>query len=239
MLGIIGGLGPLPTARLYLSLTSRALAAGRGLPALHIASVPVAREIEDAFVAGRVDALMLARIEALLADALAQLERAGATRVAMPCNTLQELLGRLCAARGLVLHDLLDATADAVALAGVRRVLVLATTATCRGDLYGARLRRRGVEVRYPEPGQQTIVNACIRALLDQREAPTLASVLRGHAGEVEGVVLGCTDLRREELGAAEGLRIFDSVECLAASIERASMSVNVGASAPTQELRP
>jgi aspartate racemase len=226
VLGIIGGVGPKATARLYLSLTSRFSAqAGRDLPELLVHSVAMTRRIEDAFLGGHVNPRSpeLAAVRALLGDAVARLARGGAELVVMPCNTLQHELAELCAARGIEHLDMLDATVEAVAAAGVHEVMVLGTTTTCRADLYGQRLRLRGIGCRYPDAGEQARVETHIRSALDLRPGPrsSLAELVHEHTRACDGILLACTDLSIDMGAEADELPVFDSLECLAAAATR------------------
>lgn len=226
MLGIVGGMGPKATARLYLSLTGRFSAqADRDLPALLVHSVAMTRRIEDAFLLGRVGPCSpeLTEARAMLDGAVARLAHGGAELVAMPCNTLQAELGQICAERGLEHLDMIEATVEAIVAAGARRVLVLGTTTTCRADLYGQRLRRHGIACLYPGAGQQELVEAHIRGALDLRPGSRtdLASLAREHQPACDGIVLACTDLASDAIAGADHSLVFDSLECLAAAAIR------------------
>jgi aspartate racemase len=226
MLGIIGGVGPSATARLYLSLTSRFSAqVPHDLPELLIHSVAMTREIEDAFVGGLVGPRSpeLKAVRDMLADAVGRLARGGAELVVMPCNTLQGELAQICTTRQIEHIDMLGATVEAIVAAEARRVLILGTTTTCRADLYGQRLRRHGVVCVYPDAGEQLLVEAYIRGALDRRthQYVSLAELVREQAGACDGVVLACTDLSSDVATAAEGQPVFDSLECLAAAAIR------------------
>lgn len=237
MLGIIGGVGPRATARLYLGLTSRCAAqAGGTLPALLVHSVPMTRAIEDAYLAGHAGGRSSARAaaRAMLADAVAGLVRGGAELLMMPCNTLQGDLRSLCAEQRVEHLDMLDATAEAIANAGARRVLILGTTTTFRTDAYGPRLRRHGIDGFYPSEREQALVEAQIRDALDLRPSPRnrLLELVNAHARECDAVLLACTDLSRDMLAELDAVAVFDSLECLAVAAARrvASAAVQPGA---------
>lgn len=227
MLGIVGGMGPKATARLYLGLTNRfSRARGSDLPQLTIDSVAMTRQIEDAFLAGRVGPRSpeLAEVRGLLAGAVHRLAGAGATLIAMPCNTLQHELARVCNAQALEHIDMIDATVDAIVGAGVERVLVLATTTTCRVDLYGAALRRHGVTCVLPTAAEQTVIEAHIRGALDlepERGENGLAELLRARRSTYDGVVIACTDLSGDLVPERNPAPVFDSLECLAKATTR------------------
>jgi len=222
MLGIVGGMGPKATARLYLGLTDRfSRVSGRDLPQLMIDSIAMTRQIEDAFLAGRVGPRSpeLAEVRGLLAGAVRRLAGAGATLIAMPCNTLQDELARSCAAQAVKHIDMIDATVDAIVRAGVERVLVLATTTTCRADLYGAALLRHGIACVHPSPAEQSIIEAHIRGALDldpEHRQSGLAQLLHARRGTYDSVVIACTDLSGDLGPERLPVPVFDSLKCLA-----------------------
>jgi len=219
MLGIIGGMGPKATARLYLSLTERFSQTDRhDLPECMIHSVAMTRRIEDAFLTGRAGPTSpeLATVRRLLDDAVRRLLDAGATHIVMPCNTLQDELARICRTRGAAHIDMVEATVKAIADAGARRVLVLATTSTCRADVYGRHLRRHGIECTYPSEREQAWIEDHIRGALDLRPQGGLSELLHDYVEACDGIVLGCTDLTSELGSSPIAAPIFDSLECLA-----------------------
>lgn len=222
-LGLIGGLGPRATARLYLDLTRRA---GRGsaLPRLMVYSVPVTRAIEDAFLVGPVDPLAaeMREMRALLEEAVDGLIAAGARRVAMPCNTLQDILAEVCGGRDIELVNMVDAAVRAVVRHGSEEVLVLATRATCRWDVYGRRLAARGVRCVYPDPALQARVERRIRAALDldhMGRDSAFVEAIAAHVRPGRGVVIACTDLAGD-LDGLPGVPVFDALDCLVDSID-------------------
>ena len=225
MLGIVGGMGPRATARLYLSLAGRVSAQTGELPELLVHSVAMTRKIEDAYLAGRVGPRSPELVEArtMLAAAVDVLVGGGAELLVMPCNTLQDELRSLCVERGVEHVDMLDATVEAIAAAGARRVLILGTTTTCRADLYGQRLCRHGIDCLYPTASEQALVEAHIRGALDLRagQRSGLPELVQAYARACDGVVLACTDLSDHAIAEAEALVAFDSLECLAAAATR------------------
>ena len=244
MLGIVGGMGPEATARLYLDLSGRfSRVRGGELPRLMIDSVAMTRQIEDAFLAGRVgpSSPELAEVRGLLAGAVRRLAGAGATLIAMPCNTLQDELARACAVQAVEHIDMIDATVDAITRAGVERVLVLATTTTCRADLYSSPLRRHGIACVLPTPAEQSVIEAHIRGALDldrERGQGDLARLLRTRRGTYDGIVIACTDLSGA-IGPERGdAPVFDSLECLAKATTQRLLRGHIAQTEPPLDAR-
>jgi len=232
MLGIIGGVGPRATATLYLKLIEQLSAAHRdAFPEIVIHSVAMTRRIENAFLRGQVrpGSEVLADTTAMLTDAVLRLASVGATLIVMPCNTLQSELRKICAMHSVDYLDMIDATIEATAAAGIRLPLILATTTTCRSDFYGARLRQSGLGYLYPDEAGQKLVEARIRHELDMQ--PGHEGYSLPHAlcpAHCDGIVIGCTDLSRDMVAHLER-PVFDSLDCLASAAARRLVAPDLG----------
>jgi len=232
VLGIIGGVGPRATARLYLELTERVSSTRRDLPPLLIHSIEMSASIENAYLAGRAEGTPAqAMVRRLLEDAVERLQAAGARRIAMPCNTLQDELEAICRRSGIAHLHMVDATVRAVVDAGLRRVLLLATSTTCATGLYRRRLEARGIRCIHPAPADQAVVDTVIRGALDLRTNETsFAELVSSWAADCDGIIIGCTDL----CGEASALRaesvVFDALECLTDMASRTLADETLGA---------
>ena len=89
VLGIIGGAGVGAAARLYIDVSSLVRSATGGLPRIALWNLPLTDAIEQAFTAASPAAQTRALVEGLIAEAFDRLGEAGATVIAMPCNSLQ------------------------------------------------------------------------------------------------------------------------------------------------------
>ncbi|MEV4442382.1 aspartate/glutamate racemase family protein [Streptomyces sp. NPDC049577] len=215
-LGLVGGVGPLATADFYLRLVEHhQRATGGAYPDVVTHSLPLPAALERAFITGTADATHHAGITALLGDALDVFERAGATCVALPCNTLHSHLPGLLRGRDLEWIDMVGAVRRRIARDGHRRVLVLGTTSTLRTDLYRD---GDGVEFAVPGAAAQREAEQLVLACLDGDPSAFPAARLRalaGSAGPVDAVVLGCTDLHLLRESADFGVPVVDSLSCL------------------------
>lgn len=220
-LGIIGGVGPNASANFYLSLVEECRRrAGDHYPELVMHSVALTGELEQAFVAGTFDARHEARARQLLEDSVALLRGCGVDGVVLLCNTLHTYLWEVLDGAGPPCLDLVRTTCEHVWLRGLRRVLLLATTATARSGLYPRFATRLGVEVTVPGEADQQVVSRVIAAsLADPAQRAEGARTLESLLGRLvddrtEAVVLGCTDLATLALDTG-GLPVVDSLSCL------------------------
>ncbi len=166
---------------------------------------------------------------ALVADVVA-LERAGATFVAIPCNTALVWVEQMRAAVGIEVLDTVDETVAAArtAVPGLTRLGVLATDGTLAAGTYAAAAARAGVELVVPDPDVQretmAVIYGGVKAgvPVSQSRFDALVEHLRDKGADA--VALGCTELSvlRGDLGV-EDPTVVDSIDAVArATILRA-----------------
>jgi aspartate racemase len=196
-IGLLGGMS-WESSALYYRLLNEAVRDRLG--GLHSArcvllSVDFA-EIERLQVTGEWD-----RAGELLAADAEALEGAGAELVLLCTNTMHRVAPAIDAALTVPLLHIGDVTADAVTVAGLRRVGLLGTAFTMEQPFLSDRLAGRGVHVLVPDPVDRERVHRVIYDELvlgvvrDESRQAVLAVVERLMAEGAEGVVLGCTEL--------------------------------------------
>lgn len=163
------------------------------------------------------------------------LERAGATVIAIPCNTAHLWYDQLAAATKLpMLHIVASVCDDLERLgAGGGRVGLMGTAATLQLDLYGEPLRRRGFQVLPTEPEEVRLCAEAIEAVkandCERGFSPAASCIARLVARGAQAVVLGCTELPLAVPHAgrgAFGAVLTDSIDALArAAIRRCGHS--------------
>ena len=194
MLGILGGMGPMATVDFMRKLVD-ATPATRDQDHLG-ALVLQAPDIPDrtrAILEGGPDPLPA------MAAGLRRLEAAGATRLAIPCNTAHHWHAALQARTALPILHIVEAVADVLIARGDRcgSVGLLATTGTLKAGLYPGHLTRHGFVCVAPE--DQDAVMRAIRLA----KAGALAEaglLLRAQARSLFAagcgqVVLACTEI--------------------------------------------
>jgi aspartate racemase len=211
-LGIVGGAGVGASARLYEDVAVRVRRRSGQFPSIVIWSAPFGDALEAPFLAGDPDKDDIRAVVELVSEGVQRLVEAGATSVAMPCNTLQGVAETACMRVGVPFVDMIEATLEAVRVAGWTHAVLLATEAT-----YALGAYERGDIVLAPPVGkdERTRVALAIEAAI-AGGAPAEAK-LRALVNRVRvpggGVVLGCTDLCGR-LGPEDG--VIDSLACLA-----------------------
>lgn len=136
---------------------------------------------------------------AVLAQAAARLEGAGAQAIMIGANTMHLVADQVQAAIGVPLIHIADATADAVKAAGCSRPLLLATRFTMEKPFYRDRLSAQGVEAMTPDEADRIRLHAIIYDELCQgvitaaSKDEVLAMIAKASAADC--VIFGCTEV--------------------------------------------
>jgi aspartate racemase len=138
---------------------------------------------------------------ALLAADARHLQAAGADLIVLCTNTMHLVAPAIEAAIDVPFLHLADATAEAVAAAGVVAVALLGTRFTMEMDFYRGRLESHGLEVLVPDGTDRAVINAIIYDELVQGEirgesrGRFLEIIDRLVARGARGVIAGCTEI--------------------------------------------
>lgn len=194
VLGVLGGMGPMATVD-FLRKLVEATPAARDQDHLAV-MVAQAADIPD-----RTRAILGQGPDPLPAMTLAlrRLEAAGATRLAIPCNTAHHWHGALQALTPVPILHIVDAVAAALARRGLAGgpVGLLATDGTLRSGLYPRHLGRHGFTCRVP--ADQAAVMRAVRLVKAGQEAqarPLLEAAAAALVAQgCRQVVMACTEI--------------------------------------------
>jgi aspartate racemase len=150
----------------------------------------------------------------LIAQNIRELAAQGATVVVVPCNTAHVLYSRWAVDAPVAVPSIIDATAADIVAQGAHRVASLTSAGLRAHDLYGTALRRAEVQSVEIDADGAALVSAVIAAVklsggIDAALSARMRQLLQRLArAEVDGIVLGCTELAglepmcRELIGA-------------------------------------
>ncbi|MDH5534041.1 MAG: amino acid racemase [Betaproteobacteria bacterium] len=185
LLGVLGGMGPLATVDFLEKLIAETPAERDAdhVPVV-VYSVPQIPDRPAAILAGAQSPLpaMLAGIRTLT--------RAGASRIAIPCNTAHYWYDDLAREAGVPIVHIADATCEALAGRGLAASAVglIATKGTIAAGFFQQRLAARGLRVLLNSEADQ---NECV--------LPAIAAVKRNNLGAAfDLAVRACERLRAE-----------------------------------------
>jgi aspartate racemase len=198
IIGILGGMGPAATADFYTKLVS--LTPGRS-DQDHLKIVIWS----DPTVPDRTEALMGRGPDPTpwLLNGSRVLREAGATLIAIPCNTAHAFVPGIADHVGLPIVHMIGEVAQHLTRLRprVRTAGLLATTGTVRAGLYQDWLARSGIDLVLPDKaGQDAQVMSAIRAVkAGQRSAAVSEPLARAARQLVEdgaqAIIAGCTEI--------------------------------------------
>lgn len=221
-LGILGGMSWESTQHLY-ALINRGVAARLG--GLHSAQL-VLHSVDFAPIAALQAEGAWPETARILGDAGAGLRRAGAEALLIATNTMHLVADEVERAAGLPVLHIVDATAEALRAAGMRRVGLLATRFTMEQSFYRDRMGERfDIEIVTPDAaGREAVHRLIYEELCRGRFEPEGRELLRDQVAALAGdgaqaVILGCTELGLSlPAGSEAAVPLFDSTELHAAT---------------------
>jgi aspartate racemase len=226
IIGILGGMGPAATADFYSKLVSM---------------TPVHSDQEHLRTVIWSDPTIPDRTEALLGQGpdptpwllhgCRVLREAGATVIAIPCNTAHAFVPRIADRVGLPIIHMIDEVARYLATLQppVRVAGLLATTGTVQAGLYQQWLDRVGISLVLPDPASQDLeVMAAIRAVKAGERGVAATEPLRRAARRLvdrgaQAVIAGCTEIPLGLAPAAVSVPLLDPAVVLARALIRRS----------------
>jgi aspartate racemase len=138
----------------------------------------------------------------LLGNSARALADAGADCVLICTNTMHLVADSVAQRVDVPLLNIIDETGRAVAAAGCRRPLLLATRYTMEQGFYVKRMQaRHGVEALIPDGDDRALVHAvifdelCRGIVREDSRRRLLEIVARGRAKGADSVILGCTEI--------------------------------------------
>lgn len=198
ILGIFGGMGPEATADLYHKVVKYTPAEKdqEHIPTL-IYSLPQVPDRMGAIRSGGTE------IVPYLVEAVTRLENAGASYIAIPCNTVHFFYDYMQDAVDIPIIHMIRETANVVAEnhSGKKVIGLLATTGTIESGLYEKELVARGFEVVVPDDEvlNDNVMKAVwgIKSGVDKQVNEDLLAVAGDNVlGKgAEAIVLGCTEI--------------------------------------------
>jgi aspartate racemase len=218
VVGIIGGMGPEATVQLMARLIARTPASD---DADHVHVIVESNPKIPSRIAHLVEGTGEDPTPELLRIAR-NLEQAGATFLAMPCNTAHGYAPAIAAAVGIPLLNMVELTTKRVqTLAPGGRAGLLASTAVHRTGLYRQAFAPHGLQVVLPE--DQAAVMELIQRVKRGDTGPAataeLARLASSFEGAVDCVLIACTELSLLTSALPEQPPWVDALEVLTEAI--------------------
>ena len=197
-IGIVGGLGPESTLDYYRGIIDafKPTYETLGFPEIAVESVDL-RSFTEQAQGGEWD-----RIAAMLIDRFEILRRGGADFGAIASNTPHRVFDQVQKGTTLPLLSIVEATRDHALQLGAAKLCLLGTGFTMRSDFFQRTFRKAGIEVVVPnqeeiEYIQDKIFSEIEFGIIKEDTRAGFLRILRRIETEqqIEGVILGCTEL--------------------------------------------
>jgi len=218
-IGILGGMGPEATVDLMAKIV-RSTPARRDQDHIPIVvySDPTTPD-RTAYILGRGENPLPFLIRGAKA-----LQAMGADVIAIGCNTAHYFYDEIADAVDVKVLHIAREVAAYVSKMGIRRVLVLATDGTRVAGIYDA----VAPEVLYPDEIHQRLVMDAIYSLKAGKHEDARVAFLKvldyAERLDVDGVILGCTELPVIAQGVKTGINLIDATLVLARAAVRETL---------------
>jgi len=227
-IGILGGMGPQASSRLYELLIDgtkayTSAAVDNDYPEIVLLNVPVPN-----FVSNKDN---LPTVKQMLIDRIKLLEKAGCVVNGIACNTAHILLPDLQAVTKVPFLSIPELVAEKVKASGFERIGLLASPTTLASTLYDEKLPSNVAIVRPTQNITKQVEKAIYQQLNDnitkfeRREFRRLVRNFKT-ANNLDAVILGCTELPLL-FGPTKDKTIIDTLQLLADGLLEAFFDIS------------
>ncbi len=153
----------------------------------------------------------------ILAEAAANLEKAGADFIVICTNTMHKVAPQIQEKINIPILHIADATADELIKNGIKKIALLGTKYTMEQDFYKAKLIEKGLQVIIPDDEDRVTVNdtiyheLCLGIISETSKKKFLDIIQKMKEKGAEGVILGCTEIGLLVKQADTDVMLFDT----------------------------
>lgn len=214
--GIVGGMGPEATALFYMKIIKK-FAQTKGYPSILMYSVPEPFQVADSFLQCNQDGHVLRE---LVVDGI-QMVHDKVDFCVIPCNTAHIYISAIREAAKVPIFSIVEETSRYLKIQKIKKVGILATTATIENQLYTRPLCENNIVPILPLACQQTVISKIIGRLVkgeilasDKAALLTIIEELKKMGAEC--IILACTDLPILLSQGDIDFPLFDTLDILA-----------------------
>lgn len=217
-LGIIGGVGPQTTAKVYLSVIDHIRHSGsEAYPGIVIYNLPFPFSVENEAI---VQGINSEKMIPYLIDGAKKLEISGATFGILPCNTLHKYIENIRESVKIPFLSIVEESVKTLQNSQVKTVGILASQTTIDSDIYGSKLNANNIATIYPDKSEQQDINNIIIEIINGKNSESLlikiANIIESlNKKGADCILLACTDLQIVTSGNKFSLPVYDTTEIL------------------------
>lgn len=236
LLGILGGLGPMSGIYFCETLTAHTRAERDSEHISFLLSSRADTPDRSSFIMGR----SAEDPAPVMVQEAKRLQAAGATLLAIPCNTAHYFYSRICEAVDIPIINIIDETARYCKHRGFSKVGVLATEGTAASGAYSRIFAPHGIEIEPLTAREQGVITHiifdCIKSgrPYDSDEFMRVAHALTERGCQT--LILGCTELSLIKRGGGLPGYFTDSLELLALAAIRQCQREPIGFDQPLMQ---
>ena len=217
-LGILGGVGPQTTSKVYLSVIELVRKSGEDkYPSIVIYNLPFPFIIENEVI---IRGMNSEKMLPYLINGAKILEKAGADFGILPCNTLHKYIREIRESVQFPFFSILEETALTLKTKNIQTVGILATETTIQSKIYEDTLKKSGMNILYPSQIDQGTINNIIVELLNGEENDVQGKKIEMICNSffkkgAESILFACTDLQLVIAHVNSPIPIVDTTEVL------------------------
>ena len=154
---------------------------------------------------------------AVLGDAAANLEKAGADFILICTNTMHKVADAVQKRISVPILHIAEITADVLKSEGIKKVGLLGTKYTMTQDFYKAKLIEAGIEVVIPDEAEVEMINdvifnqLCLGIISEESRTKFVQAIEQLKTKGAQGVILGCTEIGLLIEQKDSALPVFDT----------------------------
>jgi len=192
--GILGGMGPLATAKFFSSIVEQTTAkCDQEHIRVFIDNNPQIPDRTSYLLDGGESPVTS------LIDSARRLENIGADFIVFPCNTSHYFYEEIQGAVDIPVLSMIEITARHFKDNGIREAVLLSTEGTMKAGVYGKVFKSHGIDLMELDNSLQTLVTQLIYAVKGDNKAvasEAYAQIIQRVRGfERKKIILGCTEL--------------------------------------------
>lgn len=217
-LGILGGVGPDTTSKVYLSIIDLIRKNHKKYyPSITIYNLPWPFALEnEMIIKGKNSEKMIP----YLVNGAKILEKAGASLGILPCNTLHKHIQEIRESVKIPFLSIIDETVLKLKSLEIKTIGILASQTTIDSKIYAKILEKNGINVLHPNKIQQNNINNIIidlvRGKSNKRYGKKIEKICNSlNKKGAESILLACTDLQLATPNINSPILIIDTTEIL------------------------
>lgn len=228
-IGILGGMGPVASANLYYKIIQICqeqyhAEQDHEFPPMIMYNLPLTGFDETGFSDPEA-------VKQQLIAGVQTLERAGADFIIIACNTVHHFYDDMQGAVHIPILNIVDEVVEQIVTQGHTSVGLFTSESTNMLQIYEQKCLQRNIHTVSASREQQELINQVILHVMTGHQGPQDLRLLQGildtmRIQNIEGIVLGCTEIPLAIQQEHVPLPLFDSTQIIAEAAIRASAGI-------------